>query len=128
MAHRWSQTSPQAPATPLLSSFEPDETLSTVENAHVALYDGMPMPALVRNLPLLDTPDLPEELNEEFSFKFLKKVLGGSPDSLGRYFVSANKGRRAEAPLFPNLRSWAAITRTHNPLLPRFPTQHGARI
>lgn len=88
----------------MLSAFEPDEGLSIIEDGDITLYDGMPMPTLIRTLPSLQGGELSDSPNEEFSFNFLKKVLGGSSISHGWYVVSAKKGRRAEAPLFPNLK------------------------
>ncbi|KAF8849974.1 hypothetical protein BDZ45DRAFT_771007 [Acephala macrosclerotiorum] len=110
------------------SAFEADEGLSVMQNSNIILYNGMPMPTLVRDLLSLEVPELPDNPNEEFSYNFLKKALGGLSIGNGSYVVSTKKVRGAEAPLFPNLKSWTVISRTCDLLLPRFPTQHGARI
>ncbi|CZR62501.1 uncharacterized protein PAC_12398 [Phialocephala subalpina] len=109
------------------SAFEADDGLSVMQNSNIILYDGMPMPTLVQNLPSLEVPELPDNPNEELPYNFLKKVLGGSTIGNGSYAVSAKKVRGAEAPLFPNVKLWTVLNRTCDPLLPRFPA-HGARV
>jgi hypothetical protein len=100
---------------------EPDN----VRPVEVRLYDDLPMPVVVENLAVLNH-NLPQHPNTVFTFKFLKKVLGGSLVSRGWHFV--NSKPRQPPRQFPDLKGYLIPKRAHEPLLSRSPGQHGAQI
>lgn len=59
------------------SAFEADEDLATLKTSNTILYDGMPMPTLVQNLPFLKDLVISRHPNEDFPLNFLRKTLGG---------------------------------------------------
>jgi hypothetical protein len=82
------------------------------------------MPIVVENIPPLQNFSLPEDPNQEFEYKFLRKVLGGRNISEGFYAIPTDRVNDIEGGLL----SYKALTSTFNPLLPRSPGQHGAQV
>ncbi|KAG4430448.1 hypothetical protein IFR05_014074 [Cadophora sp. M221] len=107
------------------SAFEEDGNLPPAERRIVAFYDGMQMPYVIRELAPCEYFRLPTNPNEKFSHEFLKKVLGGSPISNRCYKIpTKNRTRRA----FPEIDVYRVLKAEHEPLLPRYPGQHGAQL
>lgn len=82
------------------------------------------MPLVVERIPPLQKLRLPEDPNQEFEYKFLRKVLGGKNISQGFYAIPSERADDIAGGLL----SYKALSNTCNPLLPRSPGQHGAQI
>lgn len=112
----------------IISTFEQDASLPPLVDFTTKLYEGMQMPAVIGRLDRVNLV-LPINPNEDFSYKVLKKLLGGSLIGKGRYIISpSNKSRSRSPRTFPDLKAYTIMSREVEPLLPRHPGDHGAQI
>jgi hypothetical protein len=85
------------------------------------------MPAVVTELPPARRLDIPEDHSEEFSFKFLKLSLGGVRYH-SEFYIKSKRQIEESEPEFSHISCYVLLDRTHEPLLPRHPGKHGAKI
>ncbi|KAL2061672.1 hypothetical protein VTL71DRAFT_7049 [Oculimacula yallundae] len=107
------------------AAFEADSNLLPPEECTIALYDGMQMPHIIRELAPCEPFHLPANPSERFSFDFLKAIFGGSSTVNGCYTIPT---RHREHRLFPEINSYRVLKAEHEPLLPRYPEQYGAQL
>lgn len=93
----------------------------------VELYDGMRRPVAIENLPPVENLAIADNPLEEFSHHFLTSILGGEQHLNGWYLRKKEKKRQGSY-LFPHVTSYLMLKGDHQPLLPRFPGDHGAQI
>ncbi|RDL33708.1 uncharacterized protein BP5553_08076 [Venustampulla echinocandica] len=117
--------SSQQPATShQKGTFQQDPTASTMVLSTVMLYRGMRMPIFVQDLARGQKFDLPSQPNEQFDLTTLQTLLGGEAASEGFYTISEACTSRS----FAGLRAYKALDTSYDPLLPRYPGEHGAQI
>ncbi|KAE8444008.1 hypothetical protein EG329_001137 [Mollisiaceae sp. DMI_Dod_QoI] len=94
------------PKTTTLRKTQP--SLAELTRKTFTLYEGMRMPSVIERLAPLRNVRLPDQPNEAFSFKFLKKVFGGTAMTKTCYVIPP-KSRQGR-------------------LFPDDPRQHGAQL
>jgi hypothetical protein len=94
----------------------------------IELFDGMRRPILIENLPPAQNLVIADNPLEEFSRQFLKASLGGEQHINGWYVRNPKDKKTKKTGLFPHISSFLILEGEHQPLLPRYPGDHGAHI
>jgi hypothetical protein len=91
------------------------------------LCNGVRLPKAVTAMCPMQNLDLPET-EEEFTLGFLRLSLGVSQCAVGWYSKRITKGRSVEQDHHQTFIFCMILEGDYDPLLPRVPDQHGARI